>query len=646
MEKATLLPLPVEHQARQPTSKGIVRRCLSTALLLALTAYLAYALIADRFGHHDDRRHHHHHHGHPPNPSPKKHACAQPAPLFPSSGDEALDRAYAHLSTEAFRNGSIARHSGAVRIPTESFDDMGPIGEDKRWDTRFPFHDYLADTFPRIHAELKLEKVNTFGLLYTWEGSDESLKPLVLMAHQDVVPVPQSTVEAWTHGPWSGHFDGQFIWGRGSSDCKNQLIAEMEVVEHLLEAGFRPKRTVILSLGFDEEISGREGAGHLAPVLLERYGKHGVAAIVDEGAGFSTQWGQAFALPGVGEKGYTDVRITVRKDGGHSSIPTDHTGIGILSELITHVEAVQYPTYLAEESPYLGLLQCGARHAPDFPKKLKKLLGKHAAPATCHKKRGKKDELALEAAKAGRPIKYLMQTSQAVDVIDGGVKVNALPERTTVTINHRINIGDTPETVWDHLTALAKPIAEKYNLTLHAFTADKEAPNSISLSAGATTLRVAPVSPTDPSLDTPYGILAGTVRAVYGEEIVVAPGMMTGNTDTRYYWDVTEHIFRFGPGYDPQHDAGLGNIHTVDERISVDNHLVSLCADVSAAGGARWMLTAVRFVGHGQVVHALHPEHGCCEFEVGEVEVKDRPTGPVRGGAREKIRACWHEAGR
>jgi Gly-Xaa carboxypeptidase len=81
------------------------------------------------------------------------------------------------------------------------------------------------------------------------------------------------------------------------------------------------------------------------------------------------------------------------------------------------------------------------------------------------------------------------------------------------------------------------------------------------------------VTPTDVDVISPYAVLAGTVRAVYGEDIVVAPGIMTGNTDTRYYWNLTKHIFRFGPGYDVELDNGLGNIHTVDEKVSVTNHV-------------------------------------------------------------------------
>lgn len=501
--------------------------------------------------------------------------CHQPDPLFPSTDNERLEDMWTFLSTPEFKEGTIARLSGAVQIPTQSFDDMGPVGKDYRWDALFPLHDYMKKTFPRVHDKMEPERVNTHGLIFTLKGSDENLKPLLLMAHQDVVPVPNQTVSAWTYPPWSGYYDGKSIWGRGSSDCKNTLIGIMEAMELFLDAGFKPKRTIVLSFGFDEEISGRQGAGHLAPFLLERYGKDGLEAIVDEGSGYEDAWGTTFAKPGTGEKGYTDVHITVRYPGGHSSIPTDHTSIGILSEIIALIEAEQYETFLADNNPYLGQLQCGAEHSPNFPKKLKKLLGTHPSSqersGTCSTR--KPDYLALEAAKQGRPIKYLMQTSQAVDVIEGGVKVNALPERTSVVVNHRVNIGDKPETVWKRIKKISKPIAKKYNLTLHAFDGTEEAPESISLSASETTLNPAPVTPTDADRMTPYRVLAGTTRALYGEEMIVSPGIMTGNTDTRYYWDLTRHIFRFGPGYDPGSSAGLGNVHTVDEHISVHNHI-------------------------------------------------------------------------
>ncbi|WPH02436.1 Hypothetical protein R9X50_00530000 [Acrodontium crateriforme] len=562
MEKT--LPLTVEYkprpaQNRRTTWLKNVVLCVSVAAVIVLWTHRPiFEVIGIQNGEH-----------HVSKSSKSPSQCAQPDALFPPSDNEALEKMWEFLSTPEFEKASIERHSGAVKIPTQSFDDLGEIGEDKRWDVMYPFAEYLEKTFPHVHKDLKLEKINTHGLLYTWEGSNKDLKPLLLMAHQDVVPVPAATVDSWTYPPFSGYFDGKSIWGRGSSDCKNQLIAIMETVELLLDAGFEPKRTIVLSFGFDEEISGGQGAATLAPAILERYGKNGIAAIVDEGANFVNAWGSVIAVPGVGEKGYTDVQVVVRMPGGHSSIPSDHTSIGVISEIITAIESEQYPTFLVEENPFLGLLQCGASHSPDFPKKVKKLLGKHK-PSTCQ---AKSDQLALEVAKMGPATKYLMQTSQAVDVIQGGVKNNALPERASVTINHRINIGDKPETAWKRITKIAKHVAKKHNLTLHAFDGTKEAPGSISISASKETLDVAPVTPTviDGSAN-PFSVLAGTTRAIYGEEIIVAPGIMTGNTDTRYYWDLTKHIFRFGPGYDPDDESGLGNIHTVDERVSVRNH--------------------------------------------------------------------------
>ena len=504
----------------------------------------------------------------------KQDQCSQVAPLLPKLHTPLLDEMDQGLMTEAFMNASIARLSSVVRIPTESFDDMGSLDEDTRWNIFYDFAEHLRSTFPLIHSELKLEMVNTHGLLYTWQGEHANKKPLLLMAHQDIVPVPKATVSSWTHPPFSGHYDGKYIWGRGASDCKNQLIAVMESIEELLGAGFKPKRSVVLSFGFDEEISGQEGAGHLAPFLLSRYGHDGIAAIVDEGAGFTTNWGSIFATPGVGEKGYTDVDITVRMPGGHSSIPPAHTSIGVLSDLVTHIEADTYRTWLAEDNPFLSAMQCGAAHAPDSPKKLKKLLPKpgkkHISPS--HSCSAKSDPLALEAAKQSLGIRYLMQTSIAVDVITGGVKVNALPEKSSATINHRINIGETPEIVKAKSARLAREIAKKYNLTLHAFDNTTDANSSIMLSLSKNTLNVAPVTPTTVDRISPYSVLAGTTRALYGEEIIVSPGIMTGNTDTRYYWDISRHIFRWNPGWIPG-EEGMGKIHTVDERISVAAHV-------------------------------------------------------------------------
>jgi Gly-Xaa carboxypeptidase len=524
--------------------------------------------------------------------------CPQVAPLKPKLKSEELLKMDEYLKSEVFRNASIGRLSGAIQIPSMSYDDLGPVGKDERWDIFFDLAKYLEDSYPLVHQTFQLDKVNTHGLAYTWLGSDISLKPLLLMAHQDVVPVPEDTVKSWTHPPFSGYYDGKLIWGRGASDCKNSLTGILEALEQLIAAKFTPTRSIVLSFGFDEESSGHNGAGKLSEFLLQKHGKNSFAAIVDEGAGSYTMWGKTFALPGVAEKvwfnvclagiandrrqGYLDATIVVRMPGGHSSIPPDHNGIGVMSELITLIESNLYEPQLHDDNPYLGLLQCGAAHGTKFPTKLKKLLSRRAAQ-TCSKK---EDKLAVEASKESLGIRYLMTTSVAADVIRGGVKVNALPERTEVTVNHRINVGEHNLIVKDKLTHLAKHVAAKFNLTVNAFNGKGEAPSSITLKARANDFEPAPITPTTIDPITPYAIISGTTRALYGEDIVMSPGIMTGNTDTRFYWDLTRHIFRYAPGFDPEFE-GVGNIHTVDEAISVKAHLALI----------QWYSLFIRLVG-------------------------------------------------
>jgi Gly-Xaa carboxypeptidase len=302
-EKGTL---PDIHSAgTEPSPNAVFKKRLAKATAFLLGYFCFIALLNNIYNYSQPTKSD----GTGRLPSHSAAKCPQMDALFPGQNTKELTLMDDYLETEKFKNESIARLSGAVKIPTMSFDDMGKIGEDKRWDIFYEFAQYLKDTFPLAHEKLDLDIVNVHGLVYTWKGSDDSLKPTLLMAHQDVVPVPESTIPAWTHPPFDGVYDGKFIWGRGASDCKNSLIAILESIELLIIADFQPKRSIILSFGFDEEISGREGAGHLSPFLLEKYGKDAFAIIIDEGAGVNTLWGTHFATPGVAEKGYVDVEI-------------------------------------------------------------------------------------------------------------------------------------------------------------------------------------------------------------------------------------------------------------------------------------------------------------------------------------------------
>lgn len=375
-----------------PRRSGWSRLWLGLTLLLLLRLCWTMSFMSAYF----PLSSHHSHHGSNAFKDAADKQCRQADPLFPSQSSAALDAMDEFLTSPQFFNASVGRLAGAVQIPSESFDGMGPVGEDSRWDVMYDLALYLERTFPLVHSTLKLEKVNTHALLYTWQGSDASLKPTVLMAHQDTVPVEKSTIGQWTHPPFSGEFDGRFVWGRGASDCKNSLVGILEAVELLVEAGFSPKRTLVLSFGFDEESAGVQGAGSLAEAILDRYGKDSVEIIVDEGSGLMKQWGTVFALPAVAEKGYIDVDVIVKMPGGHSSIPPKHNGIGVMGELITAIEANLYEPHLHSENPFLGALYCGAAHAAEFPPSLKKELRHRGSKdvESCDKK----DKLALEVS--------------------------------------------------------------------------------------------------------------------------------------------------------------------------------------------------------------------------------------------------------
>ncbi|KAK7060895.1 hypothetical protein VNI00_000628 [Paramarasmius palmivorus] len=506
--------------------------------------------------------------------------CSQYSELLPEKNHALWESLGEAIGTEEFKTRAIDWLAGAIQVPTESYDNMDPVGIDPRWETFGKLHEYLATAFPLVHSNLSLKKVNTYGLLFEWTGTDSSLKPLLLAAHQDVVPVDPKTVDEWTHPPYSGHFDGERIWGRGASDDKSGLIGSLTAIESLLERGFQPVRTIVLAYGFDEEASGREGAQSLGKAMLEIYGENSIAFVVDEGGGFAKQYGTVFATPGIAEKGYLDTRVEVSSPGGHSSVPPSHTSIGILSRLLVEFEDHPYDVQLTRGDVLYSTLQCYGGHAKDLPSNLRRAIRRSVKSDRALKKL--QDIVFEEPA-----LISLVGTTQAIDLIQGGVKTNALPEQAWAVVNHRISTQSSVAEAQQHDTDLLKKLADKFNLTYSAFGVDvteQDVPHKgrLTLSdAFGNSLEPAPVTPTSGSNALPYEILSGTIKATYnahrkieGENIIVSPGMPTGNTDTRYYWHLTDHIFRYNHRNSGNEANRLANgVHTVNENIELDSFL-------------------------------------------------------------------------
>ncbi|KAG7777666.1 hypothetical protein KL930_000565 [Ogataea haglerorum] len=498
--------------------------------------------------------------------------CPATKPHRPSTFDSHKQTLLRRLHSEEFRNASAMKLQAAIRTRTEVYDDDPISVEDDfaYWSKFEKFEHLLRSTFPLFYNKTTLHKVNYHGLVYIWEGSDPSLKPLVLMAHQDTVPVSNITLSQWEHDPFSGDYDGEYVYGRGIADCKDQLIGLLEAAEELIINGFSPRRTVIYSFGFDEEVGGPRNKN--AEWLEEKYGKDSMYAVLDEGGiNLDTIQGVKMSVPGTAEKGYMDLKIILETPGGHSSIPPKHTSIGIIGEMIVELEKSEFPTYFTEQNPAFWEYVCVAEHSPDMDSSVKKSILRAAH-----------DEKANEIARNYIDVElgkgFVVKSTRALDIISGGVKANALPEYVELTINVRIAMEETVETVVKRIITTIEPVVDKYNLGL-AFDLDGHQELKPSKPAGNCLVKVVqafPPAPLTPTRGNHWNIFSGTILHVYevvapdSRGLVVAPGIGSGNTDTKYYWNLTKHIYRYRPGLLP---GVYSKEHGINEYIPMDSHL-------------------------------------------------------------------------
>ncbi|HSU21409.1 MAG TPA: M20 family peptidase [Variovorax sp.] len=426
---------------------------------------------------------------------------------------------------------AAARRLGAaVRLPTVSAADGGARDE-AAFDR---LHELLATSFPRVHATLTREVVGRKALLYTWTGSDASARPVALMAHQDVVPVAPGTASAWTVPPFGGEVRDGFVWGRGTLDDKGNLLAQLEAVESLLGTGFRPRQTVYLVYGDDEEVGGLLGAKALAQRLAARGAR--LEWVLDEGLlvldGALPGLARPAALIGVAEKGYGTFLLTLDVAPGHSSMPPAQSAIGQLSAALMRLET----------QPMAGAVRGVARDmfatlAPEMEGIHRYLLTNLWLTAPV---------VAVQLAKSPAS-NAMLRTTTALTVVRAGEKDNVLPGHAEAVVNFRILPGDTLASVEAHLRR-------------------RVANDAIRIVPSPGNAEPSPVS----SSDGPgYAAIAQAIRATY-PEAVVAPGLMTAATDARHLADVSDAVYRFSPMRLAL--ADLPRLHGTDERLSLDNH--------------------------------------------------------------------------
>lgn len=419
--------------------------------------------------------------------------------------------------------------SNAIKFITMSNPDPNKVD----WQEFVKFHEHLERSYPLIDKTLNREIIDNFSLLYKWTGSDDTLNPIALLSHFDVVPVMPGTEDDWTHDAFSGAIDDGFIWGRGTLDMKGHLTTVMEAVEGLISKGFTPKRTVYLCFGHNEEIVGAEAGG--AYEIMKTLQSNGVKleCIIDEG-GAVTQastlgTNKNVAVISIAEKGYADLLLTVDDIGGHSSQPPKKNGLSRMANILINLEKHPFKKRLT-----LPVLKTFVAVGPNMPFINRMLISNLWLFKP----------LFLSALASKPMTNAMVRTTGVATMAKASPAANVLPQKTQFTLNFRTLPGDRIEDVINHIKKISKDSELKVEL-----------------------LRGKESSAIAQSDTVMWNNMSSSLRKVFGD-IIVAPYLMMGGTDSCMYEPICDNIYRISPFL--MTSELLRTVHSTNERISIE----------------------------------------------------------------------------
>jgi carboxypeptidase PM20D1 len=401
------------------------------------------------------------------------------------------------------------------------------------------------EEFQRFLSWLEREYVQVFKnlekkylgktLLLKWQGEAADLNPILLTGHYDVVPVREDADLIWQESPFSGKIDGNYVWGRGALDDKSGVIAILEAVHYLLKNNFSPRRTVYLSFGHDEEIGGRRGAGKVTEFLL----KEGVELewTLDEGSFLLKDIipgiNKPVAVINVAEKGSLTIQVIGKAKGGHSSMPSSKSSVGYLSEALLKLENNPVPGKL--EGISLGLFDEVSKQMPFQYKILFANLWLF-------------EPLINNFLSDSPAMNAVIRTTTAPTMLSASNRLNVLASEAVGMVNFRLHPRDNPEKIINFVKDLIGneniEVKKVSSGTLASSVSDWETEGYIAIS--------------------------NSVREVYGD-IIVAPGLMVGGSDSKHYAKAAKNSYRFNPF--PLSANELSGLHGIDERIKKDDFL-------------------------------------------------------------------------
>ncbi len=435
------------------------------------------------------------------------------------------------IPAPALSDDALKHFQQSISYQTVSYGDVS------LWDSLpfIAFRKFLETTYPLVHQQLKREIISNYSYLYKWQGLDTTLNPFILMAHQDVVPIEESTKTQWNFEPFSGIIKDGYVCGRGTTDDKINLISILESTEKLLKENFKPARTIYFVFGHDEELGGKNGAKKIAELLESRKVK--AELVMDEG-GFVTDEKvpgvtKPVALVGTSEKGYLSIEFSVNKMGGHSSMPESETAIDILTKAIVKLRSKPFEAKFVESTKnlfeFLG---------PEmkFPNNMA-----FANPIIF------KSIIVKNYEKSGSG-NAMIRTTFVPTIIHAGIKDNVVPTLATAVVNFRLLPGDSSK----HIFQKVKTIINDDRVVMKNLSLDSPEATPVSSATSAA-----------------FKTIDSIIKKSYSG-VLTTPFLMIGGTDSKHFHGVSENIFKFSPMKDP-----IG-FHTIDERVSIESYRHSL----------------------------------------------------------------------
>ncbi len=426
---------------------------------------------------------------------------------------------------------ALERFRELLRIPTVSHADESHI-DVAAFDR---FIETVDRLYPAVHRALEREIVAGHSLLYRWRGTDAGAaeRPLVLMAHLDVVPV---VADEWNHDPFGAALVGEGpeaeIHARGAIDDKGSLVAILEAVEQLATEGRAPTRDLYLAFGHNEETAG-DGARAIVATLRERGVRPGL--VLDEGGavvdGVIPGVQVPTAMVGVAERGVMTLVLTAREGGGHASTPPALPATARLARAIDRVHRHPFPVRIAP--PVRALFATVAPHAPQ---PLRWVFGHLALTGPL---------LARIFPRLGPEMNAMVRTTAVATQLSGAPGENVLATTARATLNIRLLTGDTVAAA----TARVRRVV-----------GDPEV--EIEVRHGSDP------SPVSPWRGAEWRRISLAVGSSLGREIVTTPYIQLGASDSRWFTEISENVYRFTPFHLTRSERDA--LHSHNERIRVD----------------------------------------------------------------------------